>query len=149
MLHKNQDYRALIRSVAPPSPVWKNTAFAFLIGGGICLLGQILLTLYTPHFPTQKIAGIWVTVTLIFLSVLFSALGLYDRLARVGGGGTLVPVTGFANAVFSPAQDAKSEGLLVGVGAAIFTVAGPVLLFGTLAGWIYGVIYYLISTFGG
>ena len=97
----------------------------------------------------EDTASTWVTVSLIFLGVLGTATGVFDRVAKIAGAGTLVPVTGFANAVASPAIDSRSEGLVLGVGAKIFTVAGPVLLYGTLAGVLYGFIYYLIVTIQG
>jgi stage V sporulation protein AC len=118
---------------------------AFLVGGAICCLGQAIGDLYQHWGLTQDEASTAVSMTLVALSTFFTALGLYHKLARYAGAGTLVPITGFANAVASPAIDAKSEGWVLGVGAKIFTVAGPVLLYGTVAGAVYGVIYYFAS----
>ena len=129
------------------SPVVKNCGFAFLFGGGICTLGQLLLSLYLFAGLSERDAGTLVAVSLIFLSALLTGVGVFDSIARIAGAGTLVPVTGFANAVVAPALDNKSEGLVMGVGAKIFTVAGPVLLYATLSGAIYGVILYLVRLF--
>ncbi len=141
---KNKEaYGRLVKKRAACSPVLKNGLAAFSVGGLICLFGALLKSLYTALGAEEEIAGILVSVSLIFLSALLTALDLYDGIARYAGGGTLVPVTGFANAVVSPALDTKSEGLLFGVGTKIFTVAGPVILFGILSGAIYGVLYFL------
>ena len=122
----------------------KNCTSAFLIGGTICCVGQILLVLFKDALGIpQKDAGTLVSVCLIFIAALLSGLGLFERIAKRAGGGTLVPITGFANSVVSPAIDSKSEGMILGVGAKIFTVAGPVLLYGTVAGAVWGVIYWL------
>ncbi len=134
---------------APPSNKLKNALWAFFAGGAICLLGEGLLYLYGYFGLNEKNAALATTVTLVFLSALLTALGVFDRIARYAGAGTLVPVTGFANAVVSPAMDNKSEGLVLGVGAKIFTVAGPVILFGILSGALYGVIYSLVLWIGG
>ena len=121
---------------------------AFTIGGLICAVGQGLLLLYRDVFGiVQKDAGTLVSVTLIFMAALLSGLGFFERIAKRAGGGTLVPITGFANSVVSPAIDSKAEGLVLGVGAKIFTVAGPVLLYGTLAGAAWGVIYWITTLF--
>lgn len=142
-MHKNAAYREKIRRASGSSPTGKNCLFAALAGGGISGAGQLLFFLYRRFVSEESDAWLYVTLTLIFVSALLSALGLYDRIARYAGAGTLVPVTGFANAVISPALDTASEGMIPGVGAKIFTVAGPVILFGTLAGWLYGLILVL------
>ena len=142
-MHNKKEYLALTEKRASRSPLFQDCCFAFLIGGLICLAGQGLLSLYIALGVRETAAMTLVTVSLIFLSSLLTGLGLFDDLARIAGAGTLVPVTGFANAVVSPALDTKSEGMILGVGAKIFTVAGPVLLFGTLAGALYGILYYL------
>ena len=144
----NKAYKKYAEAHAPASPVVKDCAVAFLSGGAICAFGQIMLTLYRDIFGmAQKDAGTLTSVTLIFIAALLSGLGLFEKIAKRAGGGTLVPITGFANAVVSPAIDSKSEGLILGVGAKIFTVAGPVLLYGTLAGAIWGVIYWGVRVF--
>ena len=143
-----EKYAAYANARAGRSPIFKNLLFAFLIGGGICLLGELLFTLFLSLGLDERTSGVTVTVSLIFLSACLTFLGVFDRIARVAGAGTLLPVTGFANAVVSPALDAKSEGLVLGVGAKIFTVAGPVLLYGIVSGAVWGVIYYAITLFG-
>lgn len=142
---EKQAYVKLVKHRAARSPVIKDCLAAFLVGGGICAAGQALTLFFTHIGVAQDTAGMLTTVSLILLSATLTGIGVFDRIARFAGAGTLVPVTGFANAVVSPAIDTKSEGLILGVGAKIFTVAGPVLLFGTIAGVIYGVIYYLVT----
>ena len=116
------------------------------MGGSICCIGQGLLDIYGRVLElSEKDAGLLCSVTLVFVAALLTGVGIFDNIARHAGAGTLVPITGFANSVVSPAIDSKSEGLVLGVGAKIFTVAGPVLLYGTLAGAIYGLIYWLIQ----
>ena len=139
------NYKKYAAAHAPSSKILKNCTSAFLIGGTICCVGQILLVLFKDVLKLpQKDAGTLASVSLIFIAALLSGLGLFERIAKRAGGGTLVPITGFANAVVSPAIDSKSEGMILGVGAKIFTVAGPVLLYGTVAGAVWGVIYWLI-----
>ena len=136
-------YKKYVAAHAPKSPIVKNCLWAFLVGGSICALGEGLNEIYTKWLSLPKEdAGTLAAVTLVFLAVLFTGIGWFDSIAKHAGAGTLVPITGFANAVASPAIDSKSEGLVLGVGAKIFTVAGPVLLYGTLAGAIYGIFYY-------
>ena len=137
-------YARLADAHAPHSPMLKNCLWAFCVGGGICVLGQLLKALYTALSLDEETAGTLTSVTLIFLSVLASALGVYDRIAKHAGAGTLVPITGFANAVASPAIDSHAEGLVLGVGAKIFTVSGPVILYGILAGAVLGVIEWVL-----
>ena len=142
----NKAYKKYADAHAPSSPIVKNCLFAFFIGGAICTLGQFFLFLYKDIAGlSQKDAGTLCSVTLIFIAVTLSGLGIFERIAKRAGGGTLVPITGFANSVVSPAIDAKAEGFVLGVGAKIFTIAGPVLLYGTLAGAVWGVIYYLMK----
>lgn len=139
-------YRKYADAHAPSSPILKNCLWAFFVGGTICTLGQCLLIIYRDLVGMpQRDAGTLCSVSLIFLAALLSGLGLFEKIAKRAGGGTLVPITGFANSVVSPAIDSKAEGFVLGVGAKIFTVAGPVLLYGTLAGAVYGVIYWLGS----
>lgn len=142
-----QEYATLVKRRASHSPISKNVFAAFWVGGVICALGEGLRNLYLFFGMQEQSALTLTTVTLIFLSALFTGLGIFDTIARYAGAGTLLPVTGFANAVVSPALDTKSEGLILGVGAKIFTVAGPVLLFSTLCGSLYGVIYYIFTLF--
>ena len=141
---EKKTYKKYADAHAPSSPTVKNCIWAFCIGGVICTAGQGLLLLYRDVIGMpQKDAGTLCSVTLIFVAALLSGLGLFEKIAKRAGGGTLVPITGFANSVVSPAIDSKAEGFVLGVGAKIFTVAGPVLLYGTLAGAVYGVIYWI------
>ena len=146
-MYSPSEYKKEIDKLSPASPVFKNSCRAFLVGGAICLFGEGLRTLYG-HFTDEKSAALWVTLSIIFLSAMLTGLGVFDHVARFAGAGTLVPVSGFANAVVSPALDTKSEGLILGVGAKIFTVAGPVILYGVLSGSLYGIILYLVRLFG-
>lgn len=143
----NQEYGQYVNSKSKPSPLWKNLIWAFLVGGIICTAGQGLLNLFKYLGMNESGAATAVSVTLIFLAALFTGLGLFDKLAKRAGAGTLVPITGFANAMVSPALEFKSEGLVTGVSAKMFTIAGPVLVFGISASIIYGVILQLF--FGG
>lgn len=141
-----QEKKELIKKHSPGSKFIKNSALAFLFGGTICLLAQLLLNLYSSFISDEKTAGALVTITVIFITGLLTALGIFDKIAKHAGAGTLVPVSGFSNAVVSQAMDAKSEGFILGLGAKIFTVAGPVILYGISSGVLYGVIYYIIKT---
>ncbi len=145
---ERKKYKKYANAHAPSSPTAKNCVSAFVIGGIICTIGQLLLILYKDVLSMpKKDAGTLVSVTLIFIAVMLSGFGVFEKIAKRAGGGTLVPITGFANSVVSPAIDSKSEGMVLGVGAKIFTVAGPVLLYGTLSGACFGVIYWFISIF--
>ena len=135
--------KQLIKKHSPGSKIIKNSILAFLFGGLICVVGQLFSELYFYIGFEKKTTGILVTISLIFVAALLTALGIFDKIARYAGAGTLVPVTGFSNAVVSQAMDAKSEGCVLGVGAKIYTVAGPVILFGLLSGVVYGLIYYI------
>lgn len=139
-------YKKYAQAHAPKTPCVKNCLKAFLVGGTICTIGQGLLQIYTQMCKLgEEDAGALTSVTLIFIAIFLTAIGVFDRIAKHAGAGTLVPITGFANAVASPAIDSHSEGLILGVGAKIFTVAGPVLLYGTLAGAVYGVILWIMD----
>ena len=147
MVENNEYYKSLIKKHSGKSPILKNCISAFLVGGSICFLGQWLFFLYSYLGIDEKNAYILVTVTFILLSSLSTALGFFDKIARHGGAGTLLPVTGFSNSVTSSAIDTRSEGFILGVGKGIFKVAGPVILYSTISGTIYGTIYYLIKVF--
>ena len=145
----NMDKKTYVRYAkarAPGSPLGKDCVSAFLVGGAICAMGEGIGELWglIPSFD-EKDVGAMTAITLVFLAVLLTALGVFDKIAKFAGAGTLVPITGFANAVASPAIDSRAEGLVLGVGAKIFTVAGPVLLYGTLAGAVYGLFFYFIQ----
>ena len=135
--------KELIKRHSPGSTILKDSILAFIFGGLICTLGELLFMLYKNLLGDEKTASTLVTVTLIFVAALLTGLGIFDKIARYAGAGTLVPVTGFSNAVVSEAMDSKSEGYILGVGAKIYTVAGPVILFGLTSGVIYGMIYYI------
>ena len=143
-----ETYKKYANARAPRSPILKNCLRAFLVGGLICTIGQGLTAIYTGLCGMEKSdAGTLTACTLVLLAAVLTGLGIFDRIAKFAGAGTLVPITGFANAVVSPAIDARSEGLILGVGAKIFSVAGPVLLYGTLAGTVYGAVYWVVRLF--
>ena len=137
-------YARYVEARAPRSPLVRDCIHAFLVGGGICLFaeGMIQLLVGVWQFPRET-ASAWSSIFLVLVAVVLTAIGVFDKIAKFAGGGTLLPITGFANAVASPAIDSRSEGFVLGVGAKIFTVAGPVLLYGTAAGTIYGIIYWV------
>ena len=146
MIRKNKkEYVKYSESHAKKSPLLKNSFFAFLCGGAICVLGQCLYDLYDLLRVPVKTVKMLVPVSLIFLSCVLTGIGVYDRIAKHSGAGTLVPITGFANAVMSPVMDYKSEGMILGAGAKMFTVAGPVIVFGCIFSAVYGVIYYIVT----
>ena len=139
----NQEYSRYVEQKAKPSPIWKNLTWAFCTGGLICTGGQALLNLYRGCGLSEGDAGTAVSVTIIFLAALFTGLGWFDRLAKHAGAGTLVPITGFANAVVAPALEFRSEGLVMGMGARMFAIAGPVLAYGISAAVLYGLVLCL------
>ena len=143
----NEEYGKLVDSLAKPSPMGKNLLWAFLVGGGICALGQLILTGYEYLGLSHEDATTAMTMTLVFLSVLFTALDFYDALAKHAGAGTLVPVTGFANSIVSPAIEFKSEGLVGagGMASKMFSIAGPVIVFGIGSSVVYGLILCLLG----
>ena len=140
-----QEYQRYVQEKSPKSPIVKDTVLAFVIGGLICVLGQAIQDGWGAAGLDKEAAGTATSCTLVFLSALSTGLNLYNKIARYGGAGTLVPITGFANAVVSPAIDFKSEGFVTGMAAKMFVVAGPVIVFGTLASVIYGVILMLLQ----
>ncbi len=141
----NKEYDKVVKKLSPPSPKIKDFISAFVIGGLICVIGQLFMELYKWFGFDEKTVKMAVPVTLIFIAALLTGLKLFDKIAKHAGAGTLVPITGFANAVVSPAIEFKSEGFILGVGAKIFTIAGPVILYGTVASVIYGVVYWIIT----
>lgn len=138
-----QEYARRIRKVGPPSPLGRDCLWAFCVGGSICLLGEVLRGRYLAMGAEPELAGTLVSCSLIALSAVLTTLGVYQKLAARAGAGSLVPITGFANAVVSPAMDFKSEGYVTGMAANMFRIAGPVITFGTLASAVYGVILML------
>lgn len=141
----NKAYQQLAERLAPSSNTPLNCAKAFAVGGGICVLGQALKNLYLALGLGEKPAALLCSVSLILLSALLTGLGLYDDLAKHGGAGTLVPITGFANAVAAPAIEFKTEGWVTGLAVKMFTIAGPVIVYGTLAATLYGVVYWIFT----
>lgn len=142
-----REYGKLVQSLAPKSPMWKDCLFAFVIGGLICTLGQFLMNRYSDWGMGETNAGTAASMTLVALSALLTGLSLYDNIAKYAGAGTLVPITGFANSIAAPAVEFKTEGFVLGVGAKMFTIAGPVIVYGTAAGVVYGVIYWITTLF--
>lgn len=137
-----KQYGELVKKASPNSKSAVDIFKAFMIGGLICAIGQGFIELYAYYGYDERTSAAWCTITLVFLSALLTGLGIYEKIAKHGGAGTLVPVTGFANAVSSPAVEFKSEGYVLGLGAKIFIIAGPVILYGTAASVLYGLIYY-------
>lgn len=137
-----QQYDSMVKKASPDSRSAKDIAKAFVIGGIICCIGQGINDIYSRFSFDEKTAAAWTSITLVLISAVLTGLGLYEKIAKHGGAGTLVPITGFANAVSSSALEFKSEGLVLGLGAKIFTIAGPVILYGTAASVIYGLVYY-------
>lgn len=138
-----KEYAQLVQKAAPKSPMGKDCLNAFWIGGLICVLGQILTNNYSAVGLDKDAAATATSITLVTLSALLTGLSLYDNLAKYGGAGTLVPITGFANAIAAPAVEFKTEGFILGVGAKLFTIAGPVIVYGLSASVVYGFIYWL------
>lgn len=142
-----KQYAEMVKRASPPSPVWRDCAWAFGVGGGICALGEALRQLFLLWY-NAALAGTLTSVSLIFLSAAATLPGWYQKLAARAGAGTLVPITGFANSVVSPAIEFKPEGWITGVGTKIFSIAGPVIAYGTLASFVWGVLYWLIGKVG-
>ena len=142
----NKEYIDYVNKKTPNSKILKNTVLAFIIGGLICCVGQAFSDFYRILFNlSAEDAKTAVPITMVFLGALFTGLNLYNKLARYAGAGTIVPITGFANSIVSPAMEFKREGLVLGLGAKMFTVAGPVLVYGITASVIVGLIYYFIG----
>jgi stage V sporulation protein AC len=141
----NEEYNDYIKKRQPKSPFGKDLLLSFLIGGGICCIGQGIMDIYKSFGLLQTDAATATSITMVFLGALLTGLGIYDSLAKHGGGGTLVPITGFANSVVSPALEFKAEGIITGMAAKIFTIAGPVIVFGISASVIYGLILLLFG----
>ena len=138
-----KEYDKLVKSMMPRSPIVKDCSFAFVIGGLICTLGQLLMNSYTALGLDKTDASTAASMTLVALSALLTGLSLYDDIAKYAGAGTLVPITGFANSIAAPAVEFKTEGFVLGVGAKMFTIAGPVIVYGVSASVVYGIIYYI------
>ncbi len=142
-----KEYGKLVKQLSPNSPLTKDCIWAFVVGGLICVLGQLLNDGYALTGLEKTEAGTATSMTLVALSTLFTGLSLYDDLAKHAGAGTLVPITGFANAVAAPAVEFRTEGFILGVGAKMFTIAGPVIVYGVSASVVYGLIYWITTLF--
>ena len=138
-----KEYARLVKEMSPKSPIWRDCLNAFWIGGLICTLGQLIMNGYMALGIDKEAAGTAMSMTLVVLSALLTGLSLYDDIAKHAGAGTLVPITGFANAVAAPALEFKTEGFILGVGAKMFTIAGPVIVYGVSASVVYGFIYWI------
>ena len=142
-----KEYGKLINDLSPKSPIVKDCIWAFVVGGLICTLGQLIQTGYMALGLSKTDAGTATSMTLVALSALFTGLSLYDNLAKHAGAGTLVPITGFANAVAAPAVEFKTEGMILGTAAKMFTIAGPVIVYGVSASVVYGLIYWITTIY--
>ena len=142
-----KEYGRLVKDLSPKSPMWRDCLMAFLVGGLICTLGQLAINGYTALGLEKQDASTAASMTLVVLSALLTGLSLYDNIAKHAGAGTLVPITGFANAVAAPAVEFKTEGFILGVGAKMFTIAGPVIVYGVSASVVYGLIYWITTLF--
>lgn len=142
-----KEYEKMVQSLAPKSPMWKDCINAFLIGGLICALGQLIMNGYLALNMEKMDASCATSMTLVALSALLTGLSVYDDIAKHAGAGTLVPITGFSNAVSAPAIEFKTEGFILGVGAKMFTIAGPVIVYGVTASVVYGLIYWITTLF--
>lgn len=146
---RKKEYSVLVEETKPPKPILKNIAHAFWIGGTICLLGQGIYTLLTLTEMSDKHCITITLVILIFLGSLLTGLGVYDRIGRIAGAGSIVPISGFANSVVAPAMEWRSEGLVGGLAAKLFTLAGPVILYGIINSAFFGLLYYIWLRFTG
>ena len=142
-----KEYDALVKEMMPKSPIWKDCINAFWIGGLICVIGQFLINRYGDLGLDKEMAGTAASMTLVALSALLTGLSIYDNIAKYAGAGTLVPITGFANAIAAPAVEFKTEGMILGTAAKMFTIAGPVIVYGLSASVVYGLIYWLSISF--
>ena len=143
----DREYNELVKSMSPKSPIVKDCIFAFLIGGFICAIAQLILNGYTALGLEKTDASTATSMTMVAISALLTGLSLYDDIAKHAGAGTLVPITGFANSVAAPAVEFKTEGFILGVGAKMFTIAGPVIVYGVSASVVYGLIYWITTLF--
>ena len=145
MLPDKEKYKKMTEKASPPSTVFKDILWAYLVGGLICVLGQLLMEFYSSFDMPEKAVKMAVPATVIFIAALLTGIGWFDKIAKHAGAGTLVPITGFSNAVAAPAVEFKNEGWILGVGANMFKIAGPVIAYGTIASVVYGVIYWIMQ----
>ena len=146
---KKQEFEQYVKSVTPTHNLWLQMCKAFLVGGIICTIGQFILNMAINQYGLDKqSAGSWCSLILVLVAVILTGLNLYPRIAKWGGAGALVPITGFANSVAAPAIEFQKEGQVFGIGCKIFTIAGPVILYGIFSSWLLGVIYWVLKMFG-
>lgn len=146
--HQKELYNEYVTNMTPKNNPFMNCLKAFVVGGAICLLGEIFIQFYQSLGNEKELAGLYGTITLIALSILLTGLNIYQKLGQFSGAGSIVPITGFANSVVSPAIEFQAEGQVFGIGCKIFTIAGPVILYGIVSSWILGLIYWLGKYFG-
>ncbi len=147
-VRQQKEYEKYVKEVTPTHNLWLQMLKAFVTGGIICCIGQFILNYAGNMGLDKQTAGSWCSLILVFLSVVLTGFGLYPKIVKWGGAGALVPITGFANGVAAPAIEYKSEGQVFGIGCKIFTIAGPVILYGILASWVLGIIYYFLDRMG-
>lgn len=139
---EKREYKNMVKQVRPKPRIGRNVFWAFIVGGLICTIGQVFLNFFRSLGLEMNDAGAATAATLVFISAFLTGLGVYDEVSRFGGAGGIVPITGFANAMVSPAMEYRTEGLVFGVGARLFTIAGPVLVWGITTAWLVGILYY-------
>ena len=139
-----QEYNAYLKKKTPDSPIVKDCINAFWVGGGICCIGQAISHLLK-NWMHQEEVKLWLPICMVFLGALFTAIGVYDKLGKFAGGGSIIPITGFSNSITSAAMEFKQEGWILGLGAKIFTIAGPVIAYGVVASIVYGIIYWVMT----
>ena len=142
-----KQYDQLVKELSPSSPAWKDCLWAFCVGGGICVLGQIFINWYTALGLEKTDASGAASMTLVVIAAVLTGIGIFDDIAKRAGAGTLVPITGFANSIAAPAVEFQTEGFILGVGAKMFTIAGPVIVYGVSASVVYGIIYWICQMF--
>lgn len=145
---RDEKYNQYVKQVTPTFSTLKNCAAAYLVGGIICVIGQGLTNFFLDRTGDLELAKSYTTLCLVFLSIFLTGIGVYQKIAKFGGAGTLVPITGFANSVAAPAVEYKKEGQVFGIGCKVFTIAGPVILYGIFTSWVLGLIYYILKQFG-
>ena len=145
---KKEEYQEYIKKITPMHCLWKEMLGAFVVGGAICLLGQVLLNQFLASGMDKDAAGTWTSITLVGLAVLATGFHQLSKLVKIGGAGALVPITGFANSIAAPAIEFQTEGQVFGIGCKIFTIAGPVILYGLFSSWLLGVVYWVGGCFG-
>ncbi|MCL6559151.1 MAG: stage V sporulation protein AC [Firmicutes bacterium] len=142
---QKQEYEKMVKQIKPKPRIWRNIFWAFVVGGSICLVGQFILSYFRAQGLEINDAGAATAATLVFVAAFLTGIGVYDEVSRFGGAGGIVPITGFANSMVSPAMEYRTEGLVFGVGAKLFTIAGPVLVWGIFTAWAAGILYYFFK----